>query len=103
MQIVRWGILGTAQIATNVFIPALRTVRGAELAAVASRDADRAEAFASTHGAKRAFGSYPELLDSHAVDAVYIPLPNSNHERWTREAAERSIPVFCEKPHPGSA
>lgn len=96
--VVRWGIIGTAQIAANVFIPALRTVRGAELAAVASRDAQRAEAFAAAHGAARAFGSYRELLDSGAVDAVYVPLPNSEHERWTLEAAERGIPVFCEKP-----
>lgn len=106
MTTVRWGILGTAQIAANVFIPALRTVRGAELAAVASRDAQRAEAFAAAvggargaaHGAARSFGSYRELLDSGAIDAVYVPLPNSEHERWTLEAAERGIPVFCEKP-----
>ena len=103
MQNVRWGILGTAQIAANVFIPALRSVRGAELAAIASRDTDRAEAFAAAvrgaaHGAARAFGSYPELLDSGAVDAVYVPLPNSEHERWVLQAAERGIPVFCEKP-----
>ena len=103
MTPVRWGILGTAQIAANVFVPALRTVRGAELAAVASRDAGRAEAFAAAvrgadHRAARAFGSYRELLDSGAVDAVYVPLPNSEHERWTLAAAERGIPVFCEKP-----
>lgn len=98
MTTVRWGIIGTAQIAANVFIPALRTVRGAELTAVASRDAARAAAFAAAHGAARAFGSYRELLDSGAVDAVYVPLPNSQHERWTLEAAERGIPVFCEKP-----
>lgn len=98
MTKVRWGILGTARIAADAFIPALRTVRGAELAAVASRGAERAEAFATVHGAGRAFGSYRELLDSGAVDAVYVPLPNSQHERWIQEAAERGIPVFCEKP-----
>lgn len=98
MNTVRWGVLGTAQIAANVFIPALRTVRGAGLAAVASRDAARAEAFAAAHGAERAFGSYRELLDAGAVDAVYVPLPNSEHERWTLAAAERGIAVFCEKP-----
>lgn len=98
MQRVRWGIIGTARIAANVFIPALRTVRGAELTAVASRDTNRAETFASTHGAKHAFGSYLDLLNSPNIDAVYIPLPNSEHERWTHEAAQRSIPVFCEKP-----
>lgn len=98
MTKVRWGILGTAQIAADAFIPALRTVRGAELAAVASRGAARAEAFAAAHGAARAFGSYRELLDSGAIDAVYVPLPNSLHERWILQAAERGIPVFCEKP-----
>lgn len=98
MTTVRWGILSTARIAAAAFIPALRTVRGGELAAVASRSPERAEAFAAAHGAARAFGSYRELLDSGAVDAVYVPLPNSQHERWITEAAERRIPVFCEKP-----
>lgn len=98
MNTVRWGILGTAQIADNVFIPALRMVRGAELAAVSSRDTARAEAFAAAHGAAQAFGSYGELLDSGGVDALYVPLPNSEHERWTLAAAERGIAVFCEKP-----
>ena len=98
MDAVRWGILGSAQIAANVFIPALRTVRGAHLAAVASRDAARAHAFAAAQGAPRAFGSYDALLDAGAVDALYVPLPNAEHERWTRAAAERGIPVLCEKP-----
>ena len=98
MNTVRWGVLGTAQIAANVFIPALRAVRGAELVAVASRDAKRAHAFAAAHGAQRAFGSYGELLESGGVDALYVPLPNTEHERWTLAAAERGIPVFCEKP-----
>ncbi len=71
---------------------------GAELTAVASRDASRAEAFKSNYAAIQGFSSYSDLLDNASIDAVYIPLPNSHHDHWTLEAAERGIPVFCEKP-----
>ena len=98
MNTVRWGILGTAQIATNVFIPALNTVDNAKFYAIASRDMRQADTFAIKHDATRAFGSYQDLLDSGEIDALYVPLPNSEHERWTLAAADRGIPVFCEKP-----
>jgi predicted GNAT family N-acyltransferase len=49
---VRWGILSTARIAQRT-IEAARTVDGAEVVAVASRDGGRAEAYAAEHGATR--------------------------------------------------
>ena len=95
---VRWGIVSTAQIGRWVFAPALRAAARGELAGVASRDRERAAAFAGDLGIPEVFASYDDLLWSDRVDAVYVPLPNSMHEEWAIRAAEHGKHVFCEKP-----
>ena len=95
---VRWGIVSTAQIGRNVFIPALRATRRGELVAVAGRDAGRATAFARDLGIPGVFSSYDALLASDSVDAVYLPLPNTMHEELALRAAECGKHIFCEKP-----
>jgi D-xylose 1-dehydrogenase (NADP+, D-xylono-1,5-lactone-forming) len=90
---LRWGILSTAGIST-----ALLGSGHGEFAAVASRDAQRAEAFAREHGLPRAYGSYEALLEDPDVDAVYVPLPNSMHVEWSVRALEAGKHVLCEKP-----
>ncbi len=95
---LRWGVLGTASIATRQVIPALAAADGAVLAAVASRSRDRAAAAATRFGFARAHGSYQELLDDDSVDAVYIPLPNHLHVPWSVKALEAGKHVLCEKP-----
>src|SRR5262249_54143551 len=70
----------------------------ADLRAIASRSLDKAQAAAKAAGIPTAHGSYEALLDDPAIDAVYIPLPNSLHAEWTRRAADRGKHVLCEKP-----
>jgi len=102
MTILRWGIMGNAKIARDWMIPAIRESRYAELAAVASRDSDGANALANSLAENTApplaFGSYEELLASDRVDAVYIPLPNHLHVPWSIRALEAGKHVLCEKP-----
>lgn len=97
-DMVRWGILSTAGIAVSAFIPALRQTKRGRLVGVASRDADRAAAFAAEHEIPESFGNYEELLASDEIDAIYNPLPNSMHAQWTTKAAAAGKHVFCEKP-----
>ena len=94
---IRWGILGTARI-NGRLIPAFRTARRSNLVAVASRDRTRAEAYAREWSIPRAFEGYQPLLDDPAIDAVYIPLPNSDHVPWTLAAIKAGKHVLCEKP-----
>src|SRR6266566_227010 len=98
---VRWGILGTAKIARNLFLPSLREA-GGEPAAVAGRDADRAARWAADNGIGRAVTGYQDLIDDPDTDALYIPLPNALHGEWTIRALEAGKPVLCEKPLTGS-
>ena len=72
---------------------------GVEIAAVASRDASRAQAYAREHGIARAHGSYEELLADDELDAVYISLPNGMHHEWTLKAIDAGKHVLVEKPY----
>src|SRR6266851_6641618 len=69
-----------------------------EIAAIASRDARKAEDAAKSLGIPKAYGSYEELLTDPEIEAVYNPLPNHLHVPWSIQAAEAGKHVLCEKP-----
>jgi predicted dehydrogenase len=94
---IRWGILGTGNIARQFAVGVSASRRGT-LAAVASRSAATAEAFAHAHSVPIALGSYDALLTRDEVDAVYVSLPNSMHHAWTIAALRAGKHVLCEKP-----
>jgi len=94
---IKWGIIGCGNIA-NKFASDLALVDTAVLAAVASRDLGKAEAFGEEHKALRAYGSYADLfLDPH-IDIVYIATPHVFHAKLSIEAMEHGKHVLCEKP-----
>ncbi len=95
---VRWGIMSTAHIVRTSFLPALAATGDGEAYVVAGRDGARAEAFARQNGVKHSAEGYETLLEDDAVEAVYIPLPNSLHAEWTVAALRAGKPVLCEKP-----
>lgn len=95
---VRWGILGTANIALEKVIPAMQKSELARVVAIASRDKAKARAAADLLGIPRAYGSYEELLDDPEIEAIYNPLPNHLHVPWSIRAADRGKHVLCEKP-----
>ena len=97
IRTVRWGVMGTARIATRV-ANGIHAVEGAEVTAIASRSAERAAAWAKEHNVGRSYGEYQALLDDAELDAIYIPLPPSLHHEWTIRAAEAGKHVLCEKP-----
>jgi len=94
----RWGVLSTAKIGREQLIPAILTADNSVLTAIASRDVARAKALADQTGARHAFGSYEEMLASDTIDAVYIPLPTSQHVEWAIKAADAGKHVLVEKP-----
>lgn len=100
---VRIGVLGAAMIAPTAVIRPARSSTVAEVVAVAARSAERAQAFADKHGIARVHGSYEDLLADPAVDAVYNPLPNGLHGKWTLAALEAGKHVLCEKPFTANA
>ena len=97
MTTLRWGILGTGNIARQ-FAASFPTAQRSILTAVASRQLQTAQSFAQTFHMPAAFGSYDELLRAKDIDAVYVSLPNSMHHQWTIKALRAGKHVLCEKP-----
>ena len=98
MSKLRFGILSTAKIGTRKVIPAMQAGQLTEVAAIASRGLQRAQAAASELGIARAYGSYEELLADAEIDAIYNPLPNHLHVPWSIKALAAGKHVLCEKP-----
>ncbi|MFA7413148.1 MAG: Gfo/Idh/MocA family oxidoreductase [Rhizobium sp.] len=95
---LRFGILSTAKIGRELVVPAIQDAENCVVTAIASRDLARARAMADRFSVPHAFGSYEEMLGSDLIDAVYIPLPTSQHVEWSIKAADAGKHVLSEKP-----
>ncbi|QQQ75776.1 Gfo/Idh/MocA family oxidoreductase [Saccharothrix sp. 6-C] len=100
---VRIGVLGAARIVPAALVRPGRSVASVEVAAIAAREVGRAQEFADRFGIPQVHGSYDELLDDPNVDAVYVPLPNGLHGKWTLAALAAGKHVLCEKPFAANA
>jgi predicted dehydrogenase len=100
---LRIGILGAARIAPAALISPARENTAVTVAAVAARDSSRARAYAAKYGIDSVHGSYESLLADPDIDAIYNPLPNGLHGKWTRAALAVGKHVLCEKPFTANA
>jgi len=98
MKPVRWGVLGIGKHFTQRVLPPLLKSPLVEVAAIASRELQKAKALAGEHGIPAAYGSYEELADDRSLEAVFIALPNHLHAEWIRRCADAGKHVLCEKP-----
>src|SRR5215469_14932438 len=95
---LRIGTIGAARITPNALIKPAEQLRHAEVVAIAARDSQRAEEFAHAHKIPRVHPTYEALIADREVDALYNPLPNSHHAKWTIRALRAGKHVLCEKP-----
>jgi predicted dehydrogenase len=92
---VGWGVLGaSSRVAQLAVLPALAGSPKARIVALGSASGEIGDTF----GADRVHDRYDDVLADPAVDAVYVPLPNSLHTDWVCRAAEAGKHVLCEKP-----
>ena len=96
---MNWGILATGTIA-NKFATTVNAMaaEGERLAAVGSRRAESAKAFAAQYNIPHWYASYEELAADPAVDAIYIATPNALHYENCKLCLEHGKHVLCEKP-----
>jgi predicted dehydrogenase len=97
MKPIRWGILGTGDIA-NQLARALNSLDDSRLVAVGSRNQDTADAFAETFRVERAHPTYAALAADPDVDVIYIATPHAMHMDNSILCLEAGKPVLCEKP-----
>ncbi|MGG4142556.1 Gfo/Idh/MocA family oxidoreductase [Paenibacillus algorifonticola] len=95
---LKWGIIGCAGIAKRAVIPGLHLSELNEVAAIASRDGDKAKQTAEQLQIPTAYDSYEALLADSSIDVIYIPLPNHLHKEWAIKAAAAGKHILCEKP-----
>jgi predicted dehydrogenase len=93
---VRIGILGCANIAERYTLKAFQAIPNSEVVSIASRDARKAEEWASKFGIPKS-ESYDSLVQNDEVDAIYIPLPIGLHKEWLLRAAKNGKHLLCEK------
>lgn len=91
------GIIGAGWIAEKMAISLQASPQGCECYAIASRDIEKAQNFASEWSIPKAYGSYEQLVEDDAVDLVYIATPHSHHYQHARLALEHGKPCLVEK------
>lgn len=94
---LNYGIISTASIAPR-FVGAMKKCPTAAVLAVSSRSLEKARSFAAEHDIPLFHDDYHEILDNPDIDAVYIPLINSLHYPFAREALSAGKHVIMEKP-----
>jgi predicted dehydrogenase len=94
---VRWGVVGPGAIAAG-FADAMRLVEGGEIVAVASRSAERAEAFGDRFGVPTRYDDYAAIGEDPNVDVVYVATPQSRHAADSMALLRAGKHVLCEKP-----
>ena len=97
-MILKWGVLGAGSVAQRRAIPAINKAKNAELHALLSRDAARAQQLATEYGAQTYYTTVHELLSDDTLDAVYVSTPVYLHCEQVIEAAERGFHILCDKP-----
>ena len=94
---IRWGILGTGDIARLV-AEDLKLLPNADLTAVGSRSQDRADAFGDAFDVPGRYGSYEALVTESDVDVVHVATPHTSHAADAKMAMNAGRAVLCEKP-----
>jgi predicted dehydrogenase len=94
---INWGILGPGAIA-HKFVQDLVLSDKAVPYAVASRDACKAESFASQYGFRKHYSSYEDLAADPNVDIVYVATPHVFHFENSMLCLRNNKSVLVEKP-----
>lgn len=94
---LRAALIGAGRVA-NTHLRALSTTEAVELVGIFDQDQERARARQTEYAIPRVYGSWEELLEDDAVQAVGLLLPHDLHERYAVEALSAGKHVVCEKP-----
>ncbi len=97
MASIRWGILGTGNIAKQ-FARGLAVLDDADLVAVGSRAQATADAFGDEFDVPKSHPTYEALADDPDVDAIYVSTPHPMHRPNSILCMEAGKAVLCEKP-----
>ncbi|MHB1452381.1 MAG: Gfo/Idh/MocA family protein [Saccharofermentanales bacterium] len=96
MDEIRWGIIGSGNIA-HKFAEDIKLVDHCRVVACSSKDIDKARDFKDRHGLDFSYGSYEEMLDNPLIDAVYIATTHNYHHENALLCIRYGKHILCEK------
>jgi len=96
MKKIKMGFIGAGWIAGQM-AKTIAEMPEIEACAIAARDLDRAQRFASKNGFAKAYGSYEELVKDEEVQLVYVATPHSHHYEHAMLSLNNGKHVLCEK------
>ena len=95
-QVLRTGIIGAGWIGQQ-HAETIGRRGDAEVSAICDVDAERAAQVASRCGA-RVFSDWRQMLDSAALDALWVCIPPRAHAAPAVAALDAGLPLYLEKP-----
>lgn len=98
MESVQWGIIGCGNVTEVKSGPAFNKVSNSALVAVTRRDPNKLADYAKRHGVPMTFLVASDLIQSSAINAVYIATPPDVREAYALESMQLGKPVYLEKP-----
>ena len=98
---IGYAIIGLGRIADH-FMRGIQDTTNSKVVALVSGHPDKAARIAAQYGIPKAniynYENMDSFRDNHAIDAVYVALPNSMHAEYTIRSAKAGKHVLCEKP-----
>lgn len=91
------GIIGAGTIAAKM-AGTIKEMKDATCYGIASRDLEKAKAFANEFDVLHAYGSYEEMVQDDAIQLIYIATPHPFHKEHAMLAIKYGKNVLCEKP-----
>ncbi|MDR7273650.1 Gfo/Idh/MocA family protein [Catenuloplanes atrovinosus] len=100
---IRVGLLGFGLGGRVFHAPLIAATPGLELAAIVTRDPDRAARARATYPGASIVPDLPSLLAAGGVDLVVVATPNAQHVPQARAVIDAGLPVVVDKPFAPSA
>ncbi len=92
----RFAVMGAGHI-SHKFCDAASLIDDCEIAAIASRDINKARREAQQYGIAGAYDSYEKMLIEEKPDAVYIAVTTNAHYDLAMLCMAHNTPILCEK------
>jgi virulence factor len=95
---MRVGLIGAGNVAQMAQLPALATRPDVTLAGLVTRTPESAEANLRRWPIERTYSTVDEMLESAALDAIFVLSPRRAHAEAVRLALAAGVDVYSEKP-----
>jgi predicted dehydrogenase len=95
---LRLGIVGAGAITQVGHLPALKKVKGVEIAGICDNDRAKARALADRFNIPVAHSDISELIEYAPLDALLICTPNHLHESHVLAGLAAGLHVYAERP-----